>query len=159
MIAYIPITDSEFAVIDLDDFDKVAGWKWYKDRKGYAVNHKAQKMHHLIIGKREGFEVDHENRQKADNRKSNLRFVTASQNARNRRRLKDTVNPYAGVTKHKDKWRAYMHVEENGQKKNKYLGLYTTAEEAAKVRDAAVFVMFGTFAYFNFPIGDDNGKT
>jgi len=151
MTAYIPLTNTEFAIIDLEDFDKIAKWKWYKDKKGYAVNYKGQKMHHFIAPKEDGLQIDHINRVKADNRQNNLRYVTVSENARNRRRLKDTVNPFAGVSRHKNKWRAYIHLKTEHGAKNKYLGLFDTPEQAARVRDAAVLAHFGRVAYFNFP--------
>lgn len=41
-------------------------------------------MHEEILGKREGYEIDHINGDGLDNRKSNLRHLTHAQNIRNR---------------------------------------------------------------------------
>lgn len=48
------------------------------------INGKNDAIHRVIMGKKPGYEVDHINRDKLDNRRSNLRFVTHQQNLSNR---------------------------------------------------------------------------
>jgi len=72
--------------IDNNDFEKIAVHNWYwsfrsNGARGYirsGTNHIS--LHQLIMGKKAGYEIDHINRDVLDNRKTNLRFVTHSQN-------------------------------------------------------------------------------
>lgn len=89
-IARIPLGKEAkygYAVVDATDkdVDKVG---WTVDRRGYALGHtkerKSIRMHSMVMGKPpEGLEIDHINRDKLDNRRSNLRFVTPKENMAN----------------------------------------------------------------------------
>ena len=75
------------ALIDADDYLKVKGFGWYLCQTGYPTNLKTRKrLHHLILdmegNKYEG--ADHINGITLDNRKSNLRRASKSQNGANR---------------------------------------------------------------------------
>lgn len=73
------------AKVDKEDLDRIiTAGSWCIDYYGYAMNGKHGAMHRFIIGKREGYEIDHKNRNKLDNRKQNLRFVTHRVNTINR---------------------------------------------------------------------------
>ena len=75
-----------FTQIDADDahLDK---HNWCLSGDGYPmtfVKGKLVKLHHLVLGKPEnGLVTDHINRNKLDNRKENLRFVTQRENLLN----------------------------------------------------------------------------
>ena len=89
-------------------------------------------LHQLILGDApDGMVVDHINRDRGDNRRANLRFVTFSQNSQNRNVNKNSVSGFRGVSYHihDRKWLARCH--------GKHLGNYDTAEEAAAVAKAA----------------------
>lgn len=110
-----------FVRVDAKDLYKVSkhGW-YYKD--GYAVTsikRKRVRMHHLIMGKpTKGYQIDHINRDRMDNRRSNLRFVTDAENAKN--------NIGKGYRKHGKGWEASIcH-----NYKQIYLGTFHTEEEA-----------------------------
>lgn len=90
--------------------------------------------------------VDHLNLDGLDNRKQNLRVVTASHNAQNRRRIKGT-SIYKGVFPDGRKWRAA--VTQNYRKHA--LGTFDTDIEAARAYDAKVLELFGPLAFLNFP--------
>lgn len=68
--------------------------RWEKGRKVF--------MHHDVVGRCPGTDVSHENANKLDNRRENLRHVTRGDNMRNpndgpTRALRS--NPYRGVTR------------------------------------------------------------
>jgi hypothetical protein len=79
-------------------------------------------------------EIDHINRDKADNRITNLRLCTRSQNLMNRKQQTNNTTGHAGIyySKVMNKWCARGKVEG----KNKHLGSYATKEEAGGVADA-----------------------
>ncbi len=68
---------------------------WYIDNLGYAMCrpleanfgiYKSKRMHVILLGRKPGLEIDHINRNKLDNRLSNLRFVTHRENILNSNR-------------------------------------------------------------------------
>jgi hypothetical protein len=72
-------------------------------------------------------ELDHRNGVRNDNRIDNLRLATRSQNMLNKHRPRgDNQSGFLGVVAHKNRWRADLTVDG----KQKYLGLFDTAEEA-----------------------------
>jgi hypothetical protein len=73
-------------------------------------------------------EIDHINRDRADNRFVNLRAVTGSENQHNSGKPKDNTSGYRGVSydKRDKKWRASIRL--NNVLKN--LGYFPTPEEA-----------------------------
>jgi hypothetical protein len=105
-------------------------------------NH-SKKLHHFILPKKEGFEIDHINRNRFDNRRCNLRYVTPSQNQWNKSMEHDNKSGFRGVSWHslRNKWRARIHYHD----KEMHLGLYDTPEEASSVYIAVARELFGEF--------------
>jgi hypothetical protein len=102
-------------------------------------------MHRQIMGEPEGLLVDHIDRDGLNNRRSNLRTCDSEGNARNRSRRRDNTTGFKGVYRGKDciGWIAKIQ--------DTYLGMYPTAEEAARAYDTAAVRTFGEFASLNFP--------
>jgi hypothetical protein len=125
-------------LVDDTDFDWLNQWTWRLKAKGYAgrsVGRQALYMHRLILGldfddPRQG---DHENRNRLDNRRENLRIAERAglDNQQNRGAQTNNTSGYRGVS-----WRqmsqTWMAQATIGGKRH-YLGLYTTAEEANEV--------------------------
>jgi hypothetical protein len=89
--------------------------------------------------------IDHINRQRSDDRISNLRQATAAENSVNC--IKSGESGFRGVKFRRDKprskpWQAYIG---NGCGKTKSLGFYETAEEASKAYRAAAKARYGEF--------------
>jgi len=96
----------------------------FKGRR-YQAHHVAWAFHH---GRWPAGILDHINGERDDNRVSNLREVTASENAQNKRRARsDNSTGILGVTIDYKKYRAQIRV--NG--KSTHLGSFSTAEEAS----------------------------
>lgn len=145
------------ALIDDADFALVSRYDWCisATRRGtlYAIRalrregvKTTQLMHHLIMGP--GL-VDHVDRDGLNNQRSNLRMATQTQNAGNRISLPGTSSRFKGVCRIKNNglWRASICI--NGR--TKFLGEYTSEEDAARAYDRAAPGHFGEFARLNFP--------
>ena len=150
--SYVDLTNGGFALVDDDDLDLLDGVSWRHVREGlsiYAIAGRRLRMHRLILDAPDGVMVDHRNGNGLDNRRSNLRLCTNSQNQANRQKRSSGSAPYRGVTWHKQagKWQAAVKV--GG--KNLYLGLFHSAEAAGRAYDAMALEHFGEFAVLNFP--------
>lgn len=117
----------------------VAGWK---DSKGYIrieINHKPYAAHRLawlyVHGVFPDKQIDHINGNQSDNRISNLRLATNSENQQNVKAKSNNKSGVVGVHWHSpsQRWRAAIKV--NG--KNMVIGKFTSLQEAAKARKKA----------------------
>lgn len=82
-----------WTIIDFNMLQVVRHFRWYLDSVGYPMTHltnkigrKAIRLHELVMGDKRPFvgaKIDHINRNKLDNRKENLRFVTHWENLMN----------------------------------------------------------------------------
>jgi len=91
--------------------------------------------------------IDHINGNSLDNRLINLRECSHKENHGNRKK-EDNVSGFKGVSPKDKKWQARIcH-----NYKRIYLGLFETAEEAAKAYDAKARELFGRFARPNFEL-------
>jgi len=155
----IRLSRGQYAIVDVEDFDKLNKYKWYaipkRDTfyaKRYGVKNGRQTtiaMHQQIMGFPPDCFIDHKNHNGLDNRKENLRIATPAQNACNTRKMsKPCSSKYKGVSYDSDKnlWRAYITY--NG--KRIYLGRFDNEADAAKAYDAAAKLYFGRFASLNF---------
>jgi len=88
-------------------------------------------LHHDIIGKpAKGYEVDHINRDRLDNRRKNLRFVTSAQNKANSKKRCDSKQLYRGVDCTLiGKYRARIKVDGV----HHHLGVFASAKKAYEV--------------------------
>ena len=118
------IFKNKVVLFDSDDIDRIATRKWSLSGNGYIISNKYirgsgrknQKsdsvyLHRFIIGAKEDEYVDHINRNPLDNRKSNLRICTQSQNMANSATPKNNTTGSKGVYWHKaaKKWEAAIH--------------------------------------------------
>ena len=95
-------------------------------------------------------EVDHQNHDPSDNRISNLRLASHSQNGFNRMQAAGKV-PFKGVYWMPTKGRFAAQIK--GNRQWKWLGLHDTAEDAARAYDAAALDLHGEFAKTNKQMG------
>jgi hypothetical protein len=137
-----------------EDFDALKEYEWREFGRyaGRIVQVNAMRnfviyMHRQIMEHPEGLVIDHLNGDGLDNRRSNLRIATRSQNQFNRVSNKNSESRFKGVTRKGDKWRAQIKV--NGR--NVHLGCFDSEEEAARVYDKAAQEHHREFARLNFP--------
>lgn len=117
--------------------------------KGYRVikvdggTYKASRLAHLYMtGALPVKQMDHENRDRADNRWSNLREATPSQNCANR--LVHNSTGHKGVIYKPARDRFESYIKQGGVKR--FLGYFTTAAEAGRAYAEAAACQFGPYA-------------
>ena len=111
-----------YTKIDREKFKEMAIYSWRIDSVGYpsaVIKGVPTRMHKIIIKTEKGLVTDHINRDKLDNRISNLRVVTRQENNFNKIGNGIRLTP-AG------KWNA--RIRWNG--KEKHIGNYSTKKEA-----------------------------
>lgn len=93
-------------LFDLDDLPIIKGRdSWYCDKDGYLVSsyfycgvRRFVRFHRLVMHAKPGQFVDHINKNKADNRKENLRCCQRSENDRNRSLYITNTSGVSGVS-------------------------------------------------------------
>ena len=158
----IPLSQRKFkgcyALVDDEDYDQLAQWHWTKSTRGYAhrVGKKSDgnrrgryiSLHRQILGVTDPkVEIDHINHNTLDNRKSNLRICSRSQNMANQRLCSDSTSKVKGVSWYKPlmKWRVQIKV--SGTKK--HIGYFDSKYSAALAYNKAAKKHFGVFALLN----------
>jgi hypothetical protein len=138
-LAYIPLTRGFMAVVDAVDVPLVRGHCWTagtRRRNVYAFRTIATPtgattlyMHRVLISPPPGMQVDHIDGDGLNNRRANLRIVTAAQNNCNIRLTARNRSGVKGVSwcSRDRKWQAHIMVN----KKSRGLGRFNTIEEAA----------------------------
>ncbi len=121
-----------YAIIDKEDIDKVKDIRWRLNKRGYVGNVETE-LHRFIMGKKKGFEIDHVNRCKLDNRKSNLRFVTRAGNMWN--------TEHNGYYKQKETGNWVVQIKCNG--KRYCIGSFKTEKQAKEARQLAETKYYG----------------
>jgi len=161
----IPLTQGLYALVDPEDYARLARHKWhatrgrttfYAQRKVWDPVTRSEvtiKMHRQILRIGDGLFVDHVSRNGLDNRKANLRSATPAQNACNRARAGRSGghSAYRGVTWHKAMRQWFARIGVKGR--TIPLGYFDDEIDAALAYDEAARRHHGPFATLNFPEG------
>lgn len=156
-IAYVPLTQGQWSLIDAEDAALVGRWNWYalwskETESFYALRNvpvspgkqTLLSMHVFLVAPSTPY-VDHKNGVSLDNRRScNLREATYSQNSSNCRKSVANTSGFKGVSwnKQKLKWRAFIQVNHKGI----HLGYFSSPEEAHRAYIAAGDKYHGDFS-------------
>lgn len=156
----IILSNGAIALVDDEDYERVAALRWSQLPHGYAKSHLVSRvdgrrvdkgiyMHRLVLDAKPGQQVDHINHDRLDNRRCNLRFCNFSQNQANRspqwphRRS----SKYKGVSRAPRAWIA--GISAGGH--TRHIGSFLSEEDAARAYDAAAREAYGEYAVLNFP--------
>lgn len=98
--------------VDLEQYMELKKYKWYQEKIDQYIYRPALKserpiygifvvLHRYLLGLKKGdnIKVDHINRNRIDNRKSNLRLATDAENARNKSLQKNNTSGFKGICK------------------------------------------------------------
>jgi hypothetical protein len=161
----IPLTQGFVALVDDEDYPILSRHNWHVISKnenpiyyaeGRICKHKLY-MHHLILGKPPHpssifhYMTDHIDGNTLNNQRSNLRWVTISQNSMNRAKGmmngKVCTSKFKGVSKYSrlNVWVA--EITKDG--KTKYLGKFINEVDAANAYNEAAKEIFGIHALIN----------
>jgi hypothetical protein len=149
----IPLTRGKFALVDIEDSDFTT-YKWHIS-KVYAtrrVGNQVLSMHRIVLERKlqraiqDNMLADHINGNQLDNRRSNLREVTRTQNAWNSGTQKNNTSQYTGVS-----FRGGYYVVRLGSN-GALLGTFETALDASFCYDKAALERWGEYARLNHPI-------
>lgn len=148
VIGYTSNTNEPF-YFDADDYDLVKDICWgaktnkfgFKQLYGYNRATKKSVLFHNHIGFRH---YDHIDRNELNNRKSNLRPCSTTENARNKSKYKNNTTGVTGVCWHKKnkKWVASIRINHH----QTYLGSFQNKQDAIITRLKAEIQYFGEFA-------------
>lgn len=145
-----PQKEIQKIIIDTSNLDKLKNYKWYITKEGYALNRRVKFMHRFLMGNIDkNLYIDHINHNRLDNRLSNLRIVTAQQNAWN-------SSSFHGKSKFKgvkvvDSDSRYIYYTARGILNNKsiHIGEYETELEAAYAHNLWIKEHYGEYANEN----------
>jgi len=161
-VAHIPLV-GEFsrmvAVVDRQDKERVLSKIWHGQSSGYstyAISSSCGEligMHRFVLGiTSDAPMVDHRNGDGLDNRRSNLRLCTASQNMMNRRKLDASASSkFKGVWLDAKSGKWVAQIGRDGDRIR--LGTFDDEIRAALQYDRAARLMFGSFARTNKSMG------
>lgn len=126
-----------WATVDLEDALRVGRFRWSMHGEGYAFgcvgDGVRMLMHRFVLGLQigDGVHTDHRDRNRLNNRRSNIRATTQAANNQNVRGQVGASSRYRGVSRVKrtGKWIAYCKANGHFYR----LGYYTDEREAAQV--------------------------
>jgi hypothetical protein len=158
MSKQMPLTKGQFTLVDDDDFEYLNQWRWqahwnpltksyYAYRTEYRPLKKTIWMARVIINTPAGMIADHENHNTLDNQRHNLRNVSGSQNAMNRRLRADNSLGEKCISPVGNSFRVVI----NKGGKARFDKCFKTLDEAIRARDEKLAEIHGEFAH--------NGKT
>lgn len=149
----IKLTQGFWATVDDEDFNRLCRFRWHI-RSGYASRSTGANtfrfMHHDIVAPRHRMVVDHKNGNRLDNRRSNLRVCTPSENNANQVKRQGTSSRFKGVY-----WEAerglWVTKVMNRQRHRVTIGRFKNEDVAGMAYDLWMLDMFGSFAQPNKP--------
>lgn len=145
----ITLLRGETTLVSDEDFEFLSQWTWHRSENGYVVRREGDATLRMsrIVAERDGqninkFWVDHFNRNKMDNQRSNLVAKSPGANAANSSRRSHNKSGASGVfwRERTQNYEAYIAIDGT----QKYLGRFDDFNTALKVRLEAEVNYYGT---------------
>lgn len=141
----IKLSNGGFAIVDDKDFEWLNKYTWHSNHRGYAIRNTSKTvngykkqwvviMHREINKTPKGLDTDHINRNRLDNRRTNLRTATRSLNLTNDIRF---LSLTTGIKPTNGKRGNRFAVWITCNNKSIRLGTYDTIEQAKMIVKAA----------------------
>lgn len=146
----IPLTNGGFAICSEEDHERLIAFSWFHVNDGntaYAMRSEQGKlirMHVEVFGSKS---PDHINGDGLDNRRTNLRKATTTENGMNRGKFAPAYSRFKGVGWHKRDKRWVAKIKVGNKRIN--LGNFKEELHAALAYNVAATVHFGEFARTN----------
>lgn len=138
-------------LFDLEDLPLIENRSWYVDKDGYLVScyyyagtRRFVRFHRIVMEAQAQEFVDHINKNRADNRKKNLRRCNRSENDRNRGLYSTNTSGVAGVFFDKKRGKWVANITYNSKKIN--LGRFVSKDDAIIARLRKEIELFKEFA-------------
>lgn len=151
----IPLTRGKWTTMDEADWQLVKMHKWFAQKNKHTFYARSSthidgkpvfaSMHRLILKAQPLQIVDHKDGDGLNNIRTNLRICTNAQNTTNSRMRSSNTTGYRGVGIYKKCFAAYIWI--NG--KQRFIGSFKTAQEAALAYNKAAEKHYGEFAQYN----------
>lgn len=141
------VDDNDFALVSQYTWHLVKGRKTFYAEAGSGTGNYRFMMHELILGKVNGLEIDHKDTNGLNNQRQNIRHLTRSENAMNRRAPSTNKSGYKGVyfKKDKKKWAAQITKDY----RIIHIGYFPTPEKAACAYNEEALKLYGNVAQLN----------
>lgn len=136
---------------DLENLVLIQSRNWYVDKDGYLTSSyyylgqlRIVRFHRVVTHAKPGQWVDHKDKNRANNRKQNLRCCNYSQNNRNRGRYSTNTSGVTGVgfDKKRERWVATIMYDH----KRMFIGRFQNRDDAILARLETEVRLFGKFA-------------
>lgn len=151
-----------YAIVDIEDTERLSKYNWFLSHgypsrsmtlgrntdSGKYINYQ-QRLHREVMNLQpyDERDVDHQDTNKLNNRKANLRFCNQLDNNRNKPRGKNNKSGHKGVSwkKANQKWCVQIQTGFNVQ----HIGLFEDKDEAGHIYNQFAEQIFGEFAHLN----------
>lgn len=135
--------------VDVSDLEKVLKYTWCLNRQGYLtanIRKKLVRLHRYLLEPPDDKFVDHIDGDPTNNKRSNLRICSQTENARNTKIQKNNKTGYTGIRKTKD---GMFNARITANRKEIHIGNYPTLKQAVAARKEAEKRHFAEFAASN----------
>lgn len=136
------INSDDVAIVDDYVYERFKSYPWrldqgyvftYVNGTTYSLHKTAYRLHHGHDSVPDGWHIDHVNRNRLDNRISNLRCIDSVSNMYNRGKRADSQQKYKGVQRRSgtNKYRARLKYTDSSGKQEVYSSFNLTEVDAA----------------------------